>query len=136
MDKQGDYYEEDFIDDSEYVYHHMRSTRKRQLSEAKKSKSVSKRVGVVKESDSGENEGNDGESSGDNVLTQKSHANKRAHFSSSGSESENEGKEKNNKHKRKRVRWSDSNEEEELGRTPSRLGVIHSVQAALETYIK
>ncbi len=104
MDKDGDYYEDDFIDDSQYVTN---SSRKRQRMTI--GQRVRNRVGVVNESDS------DGS---DNHRAQGSSSKRgvaKRHLFSSESEDEEIGEITK---KRKRARWKTS--DDEIDHTPSR----------------
>ena len=123
MDKDGDYYENDFIDDSEYITNSNRKKKQQQLAikRTTKEQRVRKKVGVVQESDS-EDEGNDSCTKGQVPGSSKRGvAKKRRLFSSESEHSEDDNVFINTK--KRRSRWENS--DDEIDHTPSRFVVLN-----------
>ena len=119
MDNDGDYYENDFIDDSEYLTKSAeKSKRKKIEDEFRRTRS---KVGVV--CDSSDEDGM-GRGSKDNVVRGKKKSKKKIIFASSSEESE-EKREMSRPRKRMKRAWS--SDEGLVSTTTVRLAYLHSL---------
>lgn len=134
MDKDGDYYEQDFIDDSEYTPRARRSAQKRKRKKERELWRVHKKVGMVNYSSEEEEEEEGCEKRGQEDAgcyegPSRGGRSVRKHLFSSESEGDGESEEDGGSvfvskvKRRKKARW---NSDEEVDHTPLRFATLNS----------